>query len=330
MNPEKFHPDKFDRGAKHRLYLDLGEHADGIKLPLVLVRGAKSGRRLVVTAGIHGDEYEGVRTIFDVCSRIDPAEMRGDLLCVPVSNPPAFWNVSRKSPLDDKNLARVFPGRLNAGPTAAIAHFMGPAVIAHADLYVDMHSGGIGWLYPTMIGYRAGNERSREAAIAFGAPVLWGHPSTAAGRTISFAQDAGIPWLYTEAHGAGRIDPDDLRIFVRGIMNLLFHLEILSGTIQTSPVQKHLLGSGDLDAGVTAGYSGFVITDATLFQRVKAGEVIGRLCNLLGETLEEYRAPRDGVLAVVRALPVVQPGDSVFVVTGIDRNDSDTGQDNSR
>jgi predicted deacylase len=198
---------------------------------------------------------------------------------------------------------------------------MGQAIIRHADLYIDLHSGGICWLYPTMIGYSSKDERSCRAAKAFGAPVMWGHPTTTSGRTISFAEQEDIPWLYTEAHGAGRINLEDLRIFKRGVTNLLIFLDIVDGTIETSRVEHHLFGGGDLDAGISASERGFVVTNATLFQPVRRGELLGRLCTLLGETIEDYRAPQDGVLAVVRAFPVVKPGDTVFVVTGVAANE---------
>ena len=128
--------------------------------------GALLGSGSWLRLGFMADEHEGVRTIFDVYAKADPTTMRGDLLCVSVTNPPAFWNGTRESPLDGGNLARAFPGSLGAGVTAAIAHFMGPSVIRHADLYLDLHSGGISWLYPTMIGYSTADERSREAALA--------------------------------------------------------------------------------------------------------------------------------------------------------------------
>ena len=148
MKPADFHPDNFGRGAKYSLYLELGTAAGNIELPVLLVRGSRPGKRLVVSAAVHGDEYEGVRAIFEVFHSLDPAGMSGDFLSVPVSNPPAFWNGTRESPLDNGNLARVFPGSLEGGPTAAIAYYMAPAIIAHADLFLDLHSAGVKWLMP--------------------------------------------------------------------------------------------------------------------------------------------------------------------------------------
>ena len=317
MKPADFHPDNFERGAKYTLYLELGPAANNLELPVLLVRGSRSGKRLVVSAAVHGDEYEGVRALFDVYHSLDPANLSGDFLAVPVSNPPAFWNGTRTSPLDNGNLARVFPGSLDAGPTSAIAYHMAPTIIAHADLFLDLHSAGIKWLMPTLIGYDAGDARSRDAALAFGAKVLWGHPGMAPGRTITFADKRGIPWLYTEAHGGGRIDPEDLETFVEGVFNLLRHLKILSGPLRTVPVEWHLYGDGDIDRGVEARHRGFLVTSAKLFQRVRAGEKLGHLCDLLGNTIESYSAPTDGVLAMIRAFPVVEPGESLFLLTDL-------------
>jgi len=324
MKPADFNPEKFDRGGKYTLYLELGPAASNIELPVLLVRGSRPGKRLVVSAAVHGDEYEGVRTIYDVYHALDPANLSGDFLAVPVSNPPAFWNGTRSSPLDGGNLARVFPGSLEAGPTAAIAYHMAASIIAHADLYLDLHSAGVKLLMPTMIGYDAGDARSRDAAYAFGAKVLWGHPGTAPGRTITFAAQKNIPWLYTEAHGAGRIDPADLEIFVEGVFNLLRYMNILSGPLRTNPVEWHLYGAGDIDKGFVASQRGFLVTSATLFQRVRAGDRLGYLCDLLGKTIETYLAPTDGVVAMIRAFPAVEPGDPLFLLTDLLEDSSHT------
>jgi len=317
VNIDEFRPEAFERGGKYALYLRLTGPASEVTMPVLLVRGHEGGSTLVATAGVHGDEYEGVRAIYDVYTRLDPSAMSGDFLAVPVSNPPAFWNASRTSPLDGGNLARVFPGSLEAGVTEAIAYWIANAIISRADLYIDLHSGGISWLYPTMIGYDARDTRSAAAARAFGTKILWAHPNMSPGRSVTFASERGIPWLYTEARGAGRIDAGDLVTFVRGVLNLFYYLNILKGVPEVTPIDCHLYGDGDLDDTLMAGQAGFLVTDCGLLQAVCAGEPLGRLCDLLGETLEVYRAPMDGVIAVVRALPVVQRGDPVFIVTGV-------------
>ncbi len=321
MSPEDFHPERFERGRKHMLDLELGPAAGGVKLPVLLARGGKSGKMpgqtLVVTAGVHGDEFEGIRALFEVFRELDPAEMTGDLLAVPVANPPAFWNGTRTSPLDGGNLARVFPGDPQQGPTAAIAHALGQAVISRADFYLDLHSAGVRWVMPTMAGYDARDPRSRAAALVFGAKVIWGHPAIAPGRTVSFAAERNIPWLYTEARGAGRIDAGDLGVFRAGIVHLLRHLAILPGQ-PASPetINWRLHGDGNIDDGLVSAKRGFFVSNVELLQQVTAGEDLGRTLDLHGETIERFDAPADGIVALMRQFPMVEPGEPMFVITG--------------
>jgi hypothetical protein len=304
----------FARGQKHHIDLDVG-HSD-IHIPVILIRGTGEGPTLVVTAGVHGDEYEGVRTIFEITESLHPADMSGDLIAVPTANPPAFWAGTRCSPLDDANLARVFPGVPDQGPSEAIAHALAQQVIAQADFYIDLHSAGVACLMPTMVGYYANDPRGRAAAECFGAPVTWSHPTIAPGRTISFAHERGIPWLYTEARGAGRIHPDDLRVFTNGVTNLMKHLGMIAGKpADPSTIKTRLHGDGNIDAGLLCEQEGFFIPDVDLLDTVTVGQQLGRTLDLHGQVIETYEAPSDGIVALVHQFPVVKPGDPMLVVT---------------
>jgi predicted deacylase len=312
----EFDPAQHARGEKRALVLDLGPETAGLTIPLLLVQGAKAGKTLVITAGVHGDEFEGVRTVFEVFAGLDPARLSGTLLAVPAANPPAFWNGTRTSPLDDKNLARVFPGKLQGSATEVIAYHLGESIIARADFLVDLHSAGVELLMPSMVGHDANDVRGREAALAFGAPVVWAHPSIQPGRTISFAASRGIPWLYTEARGAGRIERGDLEMFKRGVMNVLKHLGMLAGKVETRTPKRMLYGDGNLDASLSATRAGFLLPTVELLDDVRAGQELGRTVDLQGELVESFHAPRNGVIGMIRAFPVVQPGDAMFLVTG--------------
>jgi predicted deacylase len=190
-------------------------------------------------------------------------------------------------------------------------------LISKGDFYIDLHSAGVACLMPTMAGYSANDPRGRKAAECFGATVIWGHPDIAPGRTISFAHERGIPWLYTEARGAGRIDPEDLRVFRQGVINLMRHLNILPGEVVIrGPIRHRLLGDGNIDAGLTSGVEGFFMPAVQLLDPVTKGQQLGRTVNLHGETIETFRAPDAGIVALIRQFPVVKPGDAMFVVTG--------------
>ncbi len=310
-----FDPSRYARGGKHAFVLELSPETPGLNLSVLVIRGIREGKTLVVTAGVHGDEFEGVRSILDVCAELDPAILSGTVIAVPVANPPAFWNGTRTSPLDNANLARTFPGSEHGGPSQVLAFHLGQSIIARADFYADLHSAGVKLLMPTMVGYDAADPRSYEAARAFGAPVMWGHPSMTPGRTLSFAASRRIPWIYTEARGAGRIDPQDLRIFKAGILNLMRHLEMLPGLPIPSPEPLRLLGDGDIDSSITAQRAGFLVPSVGLLERVKAGQELGHSVDLQGQPLESFESPCDGVVGLIHVFPMVQPGDAIFLVT---------------
>lgn len=308
--PELFRPDGFERGRVHRLSLAAGVQS----IPVLLVRGEAAGKTLVVTAAVHGDEYEGIRAILETVASLDPRVMRGDMLAVPVAHPAAFRAARRTSPLDDLNLARVFPGNGAGKPTEMVAAALAEPVIARADFYLDLHSGGIAYAMPSMAGYDACDKRSTAAARIFGAETIWGHASIAPGRTISFAHSRGIPWIYTEARGAARIDPDDLRMMKQGILNLLHHLGILPGEPVVKPIRHKLRGDGDTDRGISARHDGFLLNHVRLLEEVTEHRLLGVLVDTLGRPTEEYRAPRSGTVALIHEFPVVKPGDSLYLI----------------
>lgn len=305
------------RGARHYLTLSVEAGSHRVELPVIFVRGSKAGSTLALTAGIHGDEYEGVRAIFDVVEQLDPSIMSGDLLCVPVANPPAFWAVSRCSPLDHRNLARVFPGNSEGSITEAIAAAIDSEILAKADFLLDLHSAGVRFVMPTMVGYDAADARSEAAARIFGAPVIWAHDVIAPGRSVSAATARGIPWLYTEARGAGRIHAMDLEVYRRGILNLLRHLAILPGEVQCAPPEHFLFGDGNVDASITTERSGFLVPEVELLDTVSVGQRLGTLRDLWGVPQEHFDSPRDGVVALIHVCPVVNSKDPLFLITGV-------------
>jgi predicted deacylase len=280
----------------------------------IAVRGAADGPTLLVSAGVHGDEYEGVRAIFETVEALDAGALRGTLLTVPVLNYPAHRAVTRHHPADGANLARQFPGRADGTASERLAHAFTAEFLPRADFYLDLHSGGIRFAMPSMVGYEAADPRGRAAAAAFGAPVIWGHPVIEPGRTISAARALGIPFLYTEARGAGRIHPDDLLMMRRGITNLLRHLGMLDGAPEIPAPPQRLLGIGNTDEGVYATASGFFMPSVALLDPVRAGQPIGRIVDELGEVLATPVAPADGIVGLLRELPPVDEGDVLLLV----------------
>ncbi|CAN5469629.1 succinylglutamate desuccinylase/aspartoacylase family protein [soil metagenome] len=311
------------RGLKQTGWLEVATRTDGSawQLPLLYVTGHEAGPTLVVTAAVHGDEYEGIEAIPHIYRQLQPDALRGTLVMVPICNMPAYEVAQRSSPIDGLNLARVFPGDLNGTITQRIAYWIREKLLSHADFYIDLHSGGVAYDIPTLIGYihddGALGQASLAGARAFGAPVLWGHPlPMAPGRTVSAATDLNIPSLYTEAPGGGYARSDDVACFTQGVRNVLQHLGMLAGEPHPRPMTHHLFGDGNLDSVIDANVAGYFRATVDLLSEVKAGQRLGGVQDLFGQVRQEVLADQDGVVIMLRRIHRVHVGDGLVHITG--------------
>lgn len=320
LNAEDFDPGELATGQKHQFFLELGIKAgDGkVGFPILIANGQTSGKTLVAFAGVHGDEFEGIQAVHEIFERLNPAEMSGRVIIVPIANLAAYHSSHRLSPLDSLNLARTFPGKRDGSPTERIAHYLSEKIIAHADFFIDLHSGGTTYLLPIMIGYDATESEtgrmSLEAARHVGMPVMWGHQQLAPGRSLGEAARRNIPWLYTESSGGSRVLANALVQYENALEKLLRFLRVVPGTLSESAPEVHLLGDGDLDHAMFAETDGFFAARVNLLERIDQHQVIGLIRNMFGETVAEVRAPSTGVVGMLRANPVVSRGDSVCLL----------------
>jgi predicted deacylase len=310
-------PPDIEPGTRLETTLDV---SGDIQLPLLLLRGVEDGPRVAVLGGVHGDEYEGVVAAASIWHDTDPAALRGSLVVVPIANPPAFEAGQRTSPLDGLNLARIFPGSSTGSETERIAHSLSESIIKPADFLFDLHSAGQHYAMPLLAGaYAADNDLGRRceaAALAFGAPVYWAHPDVAAGRSLSVAVEAGIPNLYVECGGGGRVRPTDLLAYRTGVRRVLVHLGALSADCSESPPPPglHLRSTGDVDTWLAVSRAGILVERVALLDRVRAGQTLGDVLDERGHLLERIAAPFDGVVIMARRTARVRPGDGAYLV----------------
>ena len=256
---------------------ELSNDQNVIRMPVCVVKGREAGPTLVAFAGVKGDEYEGMRAIVEVYQQLDPQAMNGNFIGAPVVNVPAFWSATRISPVDLKNLARTYPGLPDGTTSERIAYYSQEKIMAYANLFIDLHSGGRNTFLPLLCGYYNDGQElgrvSREAAITFGAPVVWEHEVLSPGRTIFESVKKGIPTLYTECRGGGHLNDDDLACYVRGLLNLLKYMRILSAPPSPPPEQTFLGGAGDVDIAIASKHAGFFCAKVNLLASVVRGQL---------------------------------------------------------
>lgn len=282
------------------------------------IDSGRPGRTLAVIAGVHGDELEGIVALRLFAAGLDPNALRGRLRLVTVANPPAHRALSRTSPVDGANLARVFPGAADGSVSSRIAYALTRDVIAGADLFVDLHSAGQHYEMPLFAGYYAGQPAgpaSAAAAFAFGAPVVWRHDRIGPGRTIGAAADLGVPAMYAEGTGGGGLRGSDVDAYVSGLRRLLVLLEMSEEHF--GPPEPPLVieeGDGNVDSSLTCGVAGLCVTRTPVGVAVAEGALLAEIVDERGAVAEQVRSPVDGRVMMLRRTAPVAAGDGIAML----------------
>lgn len=317
-----WHPTQLGPGT-HHFRVDINQQADDIAIAwhACVVRGRADGPVFLVTAGVHGDEYEGMAGIRGFIADLDPATLRGTVIAIPVIHEAAYEAASRNSPIDDMNLARTFPGRADGTPTERIAHALRHHLLPLAGFYCDLHAGGTHYEIVPLTGYQLGPEDIRRtqygACVAFDLPVIWGTPYHP-GRSLSAAREAGVPAMYVEYLGGARCTPEDAQHCRQALRRVAGFLDVVdadyprafTGTCVEDPSE----GAGHLQVQGVAGAKGYFEPECALWDRVRAGQTVGKVLDPLGHVLDTLCAEQNGRIVFMRRTRHVHEGDSCFCV----------------
>jgi len=287
------------------------------------IEGANDGPHLLITAGIHGDEFEGIFAIYNLIRQIDASKLRGTLTLIPIANQSAVDNHSRCGE-DDKDLARTFPGDPKGSLTEQVAFHLND-IISKADLYIDLHTGGRTMdVYP-LSGYglvkdTANLETQRRMALAMGLPLIWGTSAELDGRSMSAARDAGVPAIYTEYRGPSPCDPVGVEAYTAGCISVMVEFGMLEKTDHNQPSQDPLIvedprpDSGHMQVCNPSPIKGLFEPIAQLGQSVESGDLLGIVIDPLTGKEQKIFFDQSGAVIVIRSYPQVDEGDALAVI----------------
>jgi N2-acetyl-L-2,4-diaminobutanoate deacetylase len=299
-----------------------------VLIPITVIKHGK-GPTMLLTGGVHGDEYEGPIVLSKLARNLDPSRIQGRLILVPALNLPAVMAGARLSPIDGQNLNRVFPGDANGLLTSMIAHYVSSVLIPMADIVVDLHSGGTTLEYiPTIIMHERGDaewiRRTRAAMLAFGAPIaLISRELDNAVYLDTIAENLGKITLSAELGGAGTLSRKSLEITEAGVINLLSHFGIMEskGALvrQQEAAHSRLMHTPDADCYAMADDDGVFEPFFSLGDNVEAGQPLGQIHFLqhIDRTPVPVVAKRAGMLICRRPVAQVRRGDCIGIV-GLD------------
>lgn len=310
MHVRDFDPLAIPPATKKRLILQAGDFRQpSAQLDLTVVRGSGEGKTLLALAGIHGDEYEGPFALWRIIERLQPEEMSGTTLILPVANWEAFKAGQRCTPTDSINLNRCFPGDPTGRFTEVLAHDIFEGLVRISDMVIDLHSGGaISSFYPSAcyVEESTSSALSLAACHAFGLNAIWSLPATD-GVMTNEAAHVGKIAIGAEYGGEARLDPAGVDSYVQGVLHCL---QFLGGLPGSSHADSEIpIVEGDFLTAHTE--FGRLHLEVRTGDKIRAGQLLGRITDFEGSGCEEFVAPRDGLVLAIRPRPVIRRGDWV-------------------
>jgi len=294
----------------------------GTTIPISVIRGRQPGPTLALIAGTHGSEVAPIVALQRLRNEVDAGALRGTLLLVHVANMPSFLGRTiYYSPVDGKNLNRVYPGKADGTVSERIAYAITNEIIQRADYLVDMHAGdGNESLRPyTYWSSLRMDPRvdsvAREMALAFGHDHIVidndrPRDQAASVYTQNTAHIRGKPALTTETGYLGLPMEDMVALNVAGATRLMRYLKMLPGPVQLVESPHYLAKTEVLRSPATGTWHAKVERGHT----VAKGAVIGVVTDFFGNTLAEIRAPFAGEVLYVIGTPAMNKGEPVGMI----------------
>lgn len=245
---------------------------------------------------------------------INPQELGGAIIAVPIQNPVAFRAKHPVTPYyfqkEVTDMWAALPGDPNLGLTEIMAHVLVREVISKADYVIDFHTGfpaeEFAILVPPAEEKDAGN-KALELGKAFGIEAIEMFPS----KLSDMAKTLGNVAICAELGENGKLDEKYVAIGVRGVKNVMKHLGMIEGKPELPEKQMFFKGR----ATVRAGRGGWLITKVKCLQKVSKGELLANIYSLFTfEEVEQVRAPREGTILRVMTYPAVNKGDRIIAI----------------
>lgn len=298
-----------------------------LNIAVAVLHGAKPGPVLALVSGSHGTEYTSIIALERLIGLVEPSQLSGTVIIVPLVNVPSFERVvPHLNPVDGKNMNRFYPGKADGTQTERASLLITRQVIEPADHVIDFHGGDLDeslrpYSYWTKSGHEQQDAISRRMVLAFGLDhiiISADRPTDpAASRYLeNTATTRGKPSLTVEAGHAGTVETDDLMVLVNGSLNVMRHLQMLPGAV--TPVENPVWF--DTVPSVTSDVSGIFYPLVGRGTFVVKGMKLGYVTDYVGKTIFEARAPADGVVLFIRAVPSSVKGDTLASIGTVARN----------
>jgi len=283
-----------------------------LEVPVIIERSKKPGPIVLFTAGVHGDEVNGVEIVRQIIAKGINKPKCGTIICIPVINIFGFLNMDREFP-DGRDLNRMFPGTKSGSLASRVANKLITEIAPKVDLIIDYHTGAANRFNAAQIRIVKGNSALDELATTFGAPfVLYSKNLNKSFRNT--CHKLGIPMLLFEGGKSFYFDNNITNTGVNGAKRILNHLGMLHVKFKISNPKKKCIYI-DESKWIRAKYSGMFKASTKINQQVSKGNIIGHITGPFGKFHHFVKAENSGYIFNVNESPIVNQGDALFHIS---------------
>lgn len=280
-----------------------------IKVPVIVERSKKNGPVVLLLAGLHGDEVNGVAIIREIIAQKINKPKKGTIICIPVFNIFGYLIQTREFP-DGRDLNRVFPGTKNGSLASQFAFQFIENVAPFVDYVVDFHTGGADKDNMPQIRCHEAEDETMKLAEIFNPPFII-HSNYIPKSLRETLKKMNKTILLFEGGKSKNISPRVISHGVRGAKNILIHLGLIDGTIEKIIEPVHVKNTKWLRAP----YSGMFKITIKNGDFVHKKDVLGIILDPFGNFKKKVYAPFDGHIFCINKAPIVNKGDALFHIS---------------
>ncbi|MEP5759097.1 MAG: succinylglutamate desuccinylase/aspartoacylase family protein [Litoreibacter sp.] len=296
-----------------------------IMIPVIFLRNG-DGPRALISAGVHGDEYEGQITVRKLAHDLLAEDISGSLILLPAANVLSVEDARRTSRVDGGNLNRLFPGDISGQPTEMIAYAIEHLLLAECDFAYDIHSGGSSLLYDALaVTTETGNAQDdasrldmlRSLGISFGIVLPASSPMGLNASLDGAMLRQNVIGVSAEFGGAGTISARSLSRCQNSVHQFLAHCGLVQNPTPALNAQHcDLFDVTHPEAHVYAGLRGLIEPRVYVGDTVQPGDLLGVIYPLDDcESLPvSVNSGMNGTVLCNRPMPLVQKGDCLFQI----------------
>ena len=313
--------DDLEPGQKHFLYFQGAQMPTGQYwyVSVTVAKGARPGKRGILTSGVHGDEMSNIHTVQTVMNQLDPAQMSGTVMAVTDVARPALESMQRRWPnqgrgVDLIDMNREWPGNENgaSAPSRHAGLLFNRLLRPNADFAIDFHTGTTGFEVSAFnIASMDVPEVKAMVELYPVGQIFDNHVYP--GVLHNAFMDVGIPSFTPEIGAARVLDLEMISLFVEGTMNVLKHHGIVAGPMgRTGKDVNVFVGNSAFPILATQG--GIVEHLVKLNDKVEPGQKVAIQRNSFGEVVAEYTSGVAGEITGQRSDGMSEPGNPLVFI----------------